>query len=255
MARLGGSRHLKRLAAPAFWPIARKEFKWAVKPSCGPHPTSRSFPLLIAVRDLLKYAETSREARRLISEGHFKVDGVIRTNYRFPVGLMDVIEVVDTGETFRVMPAPVDYLTLVPISKEEASYKLCRIENKTVVKGGHIQLNLHDGRNVLIRVSNPVKPAEDVYKTMGTLKLTVPGQQILKYVPISEKVLVIVIDGRNVGKVGRLLNISPGMRRYRRQVKIEGVNKEVIYTTLDKIFVIGEETPEITMPQMSLGTR
>ncbi|MEM4476331.1 MAG: 30S ribosomal protein S4e, partial [Desulfurococcaceae archaeon] len=37
MGSMGGSKHLKALAAPAFWPILRKEYKWAVKPSPGPH--------------------------------------------------------------------------------------------------------------------------------------------------------------------------------------------------------------------------
>ncbi len=250
---MGGSRHLKRLASPDFWPVLRKEFKWVVRPSCGPHPASKSIPLLLIVRDILRYAETGREARKLIAEGHFKVDCVVRTNYRYPVGLMDVVEVVDTGEVFRVIPAPVDYLTLIPISRDEASFKLCRIENKTVVKGGHIQLNLHDGRNVLIRVSDPSRPVEDSYATMGTLKLSIPRQEVLKYIPLEEGSLVIVTDGRNVGKVGRLINVAPGMRRYRRQVKIECTNKEVIYTTLDKVFVIGRESPEITLPKVALN--
>ncbi|OYT47886.1 MAG: 30S ribosomal protein S4e, partial [Desulfurococcales archaeon ex4484_42] len=73
MARMGGRRHLKRLAAPDFWPILKKEYVWTVKPSPGPHPIERSIPLLIIVRDILGYAETAREARRLIAEGHFKV--------------------------------------------------------------------------------------------------------------------------------------------------------------------------------------
>lgn len=253
MGKMGESRHLKRLASPDFWPVPRKEFKWVVKPSCGPHPASRSIPLLLIVRDILRYVETGREARKLIAEGHFKVDGVIRTNYKYPVGLMDVVEIVDTGEAFRVIPAPVDYLTLIPISKDEASFKLCRIENKTIVKGGHIQLNLHDGRNVLIKVSNPSKSVEDSYMTMGTIKLSIPKQEVLKYIPLEERSLVIITDGRNVGKVGWLISVSPGMRRYRRQVKIEGINKEVIYTTLDKVFVIGRESPEITLPKVALN--
>jgi small subunit ribosomal protein S4e len=254
MARMGGSRHLKRHAAPEFWPILRKTFKWALKPSPGPHPIIRSIPLLVVVRDVLKYVERSKEARRLIAEGHFKVDGIVRTDYKFPIGFMDVIEVVDTGEAFRVIPVPTKYMTLIPISKDEATFKLCRIENKTTVKGGHIQLNLHDGRNVLIRVSDPTKPVEDIYKTMGTLKISIPNQEIIKYIPLEVgKSLVVVIGGRNVGKVGRLVNMSEGMRRYRKQVKIEGLRGETIYTTLDKIFVIGMETSEITLPEGALS--
>ncbi|MEM2443897.1 MAG: 30S ribosomal protein S4e [Sulfolobales archaeon] len=249
MGKMGVSRHMKRHAAPMFWPLMRKEFKWAIKPSSGPHPISRSLPLLVLVRDVLKYVERSKEARRLIAEGHFKVDGVVRTDYKFPVGLMDVIEAVDTGEFFRVIPAPTIYMGLIPINREEGSFKLCRIENKTTVNGGHIQLNLHDGKNVLVRVSDPKNPTEGVYKTMGSLKVSIPNLEIVKYLPLQTGSLVIITSGRSVGKVGKLLEVSEGMGKYRKLVKVEGLKGEAIYTTLDKVFVIGVESPEITLPK------
>ncbi len=252
MARMGGRRHLKRLAAPDFWPILRKEYVWTVKPSPGPHSIGRSIPLLIIVRDILRYAETAREARKLIAEGHFKVDGRVRRNYKFPVGLMDVLEVVDTAEYFRMIPVPIKFMSLIPISKEEATYKLCRIENKTTVKGGHIQLNLHDGRNVLIRVSDPTNPEEDVYRTMGTVKIGLPDQRLIDYYPLQEGMLAIVIGGKNVGRVGRIRSVSEGMRHYRKLVELEDLKGNKFYTTLDKIMIIGKDKPEITLPEGAL---
>ncbi len=252
MARMGGRRHLKRLATPDFWPILRKEYVWTVKPSPGPHPIERSIPLLVIVRDILRYAETAREARKLIAEGHFKVDGRVRRNYKFPVGLMDVLEVVDTAEYFRMIPVPIKFMTLIPISKDEAKYKLCRIENKTTVKGGHIQLNLHDGRNVLIRVSDPTNPKEDIYRTMGTVKIGLPNQELLDYYPLQEGMLAIVIGGKNVGRVGKIKHVSEGMRHYRKLVELEDLKGNTFYTTLDKILIIGKDKPEITLPEGAL---
>ncbi len=249
MARMGGKKHLKALVAPRFWPILRKEYKWAVKPSPGPHPAMFSFPLLIIVRDILKYAKTAREARKLISEGHFKIDGRIRKNYKYPVGLMDVIEIVDTGEKYRVIPVPVKVLGLIKIDDEEAKYKLCRIENKTTVKGGHVQLNLHDGRNVLIRVSDPKNPVEDVYKTLGTLKLAIPEQQILDYIPLEQGTLVIISGGRNVGRVGKVVSIHKGIRRHRSIVTLEDKNGNKFQTSLTYVFPIGKEEPLIKLPE------
>jgi len=77
MARMGGSRHMKALAAPSVQRIPRKERPWTVKPSPGPHPSDRSLPLLLVVRDLLKLAESNREARKIIAQGEVKVDGNI----------------------------------------------------------------------------------------------------------------------------------------------------------------------------------
>ncbi len=249
MARMGSRRHLKRLAAPEFWPILRKERTWTVKPSAGPHPISRSLPLLIIVRDILGLADTAREARRIIVEGHIKVDGRVRKNYKYPVGIMDVVEIIDTQEYFRMIPVPVKVMTLIPIPKEEASFKICRIENKTTVKGGHIQLNLHDGRNVLIRVSDPTNPVEDTYRTMSSVKISLPDSELLEYYPLEEGVTVIVIGGRNVGRVAKFLSVSEGMRHYRKQVALEDFKGNKFYTTLDKIMVIGREKPEITLPE------
>ncbi len=249
MARMGGKRHLKALAAPRFWPILRKEYKWAVKPSPGPHPIDFSLPLLVIVRDIFKYAKTAREARKLIAEGHFKVDGKVRKNYKFPVGIMDVIEIVDTQEYYRVIPVPVKVLGLHRIEKEEATFKLCRIENKTTVKGGHIQLNLHDGRNVLIRIGDPTNPVEDIYSTLGTLKLGIPKQEIMGYIPLEEGVIAIISGGRNVGRVGRIVEIRKGVRRHRSIVTLEDKHGNKFQTSLSYIFPIGKEEPLISLPE------
>ena len=249
MARMGGQRRLKALAAPRFWPILRKEYKWTVKPRPGPHPAERSLPLLLIVRDVLRYAETAREARKLIAEGHFKVDGRVRKDYKYPVGPMDVIEVVDTGEAYRFLPYPVKHFILHPIPKDEANLKLVRIENKTTVKGGHIQLNLHDGRNILIRVSDPRKPVEDVYKTLGSLLITVPEQEIKAYVPFKEGVLAIVVSGRNVGRVGVVKSVQRAWGRQRSIVTLEDKNGDLFQTSLAYVMVIGEDKPLISLPE------
>ncbi len=245
MAKMGGSRHLKRLAAPPFWPILRKEYKWVVKPCPGPHPIERCIPLLVLIRDLFGYAETAREARRIIVEGKVWIDGVPRKNYKFPVGLMDVISFPDLDEHYRMVPHPVKFLWPIRIPKEEANLKLVRIENKTTVKGGHIQLNLHDGRNILVRVSNPTKPSEDVYKTMDTLLIKVPSQEIVDHIPFEKGALAIVIDGKNVGRIGRIVNVQPGMGRRRTLVTLEDEEGHQFQTILDYVFVIGRDKPVI----------
>ena len=249
MARMGGRRHLRSFAAPKFWPVLRKEHTWAVKPSPGPHPVNRSIPLLIILRDVLGYAKTAREARKIIAQGAVKVDGRVRRDYKYPVGLMDVIEIVPSGEFYRVIPYPTKFFTLHPITREEASFKLCRIEDRSNIKGGHVQLHLHDGRNHVIRVSDPRNPVEDVYRTLGTVKLAIPEQEILDFVPLEEGVLAIVAGGRNVGRVGRIVEIKPGIRRYRKVVTLETSEGVRFQTSLEYVFVIGKEEPLISLPE------
>jgi small subunit ribosomal protein S4e len=250
MARMGGRRHLKALAAPAFWPILRKEHKWVAKPSPGPHSIDRCIPLLILVRDILKYAKTGAEARKIIAEGHLKIDRRVRRNYKYPVGLMDVIELPKTGECYRVIPVPTKVLDLVKITPEEARIKPCRIENKTTVKGGHIQLNLHDGRNVLVKVSDPRNPVEDVYETLGTVVISLEDNRIIDYIPPEKGVIAIVIGGKNVGRVGRIVDIIPGaLKRRRYIVTLQDKSGNLFQTSFEYVFPIGKDKPLITLPE------
>lgn len=205
------------------------------------------FPLSIIVRDILHYAKTYREAKAIISSGKIKIDGKVRKDLKFPVGLMDVIEVSSINSFYRVLPVFNKGLYVVQIPKEEAWYKLCRIENKTNVKGGNIQLNLHDGRNILIKVKDPKKPEEDFYKTHDVVQISLEDQAIIKYLKFNEKAYALVIAGKNVGKHGRITKIEKGTAFRPSIVSIEGANGEFFKTIADYTFVIGEDEPIIKL--------
>jgi Ribosomal protein S4E len=86
-------RHQKRIAAPRSWKIERKTAYWTVKPRPGPHPGNRSIPLLLIVRDMLKLADNSKEAKRILNEGNVTVDGKVRKDHKFPVGIFDLLSI------------------------------------------------------------------------------------------------------------------------------------------------------------------
>jgi len=248
MGKKGGSLHLKREASPAFWPMHRKEFTWAVKPRPGPHPINRCVPLVLIVREILGLAETRKEARKIISQGKIKVDGKVRRDDRFPAGLMDVISIPELEVNYRILPYEKG-LTLHPIDEKEATFKLCRIENKTTVRGGHIQLNLHDGRNILIRTEDSTTPEGDNYRTLDTLMISIPDQEIIEHLRMEEGMSAILIDGKNIGKHGIISSIEkqPGRKRRRLLVNIEDEQGEIYQSILDYAFVIGDKTPRISL--------
>lgn len=248
MGRRGPPKHLKRFASPAFWPIPKKAYTFTVRPVPGPHPMDESIPLLIIVRDILKYAETAEEAKKIIKRGEILVDGKVRREEKFPVGIMDVISIPATEENYRVLPDPIKGLILHPINKEEATFKLCRIENKTTVKGGNIQLNLHDGRNILIRVVNPSKPEEDVYDTLDTLKISIPNQEIQAHIKFKEDNQAIIIKGKNKGLYGKIKGIEGYIQREYKTVLLEDYNGNLIRASMEYVFVIGEDKPLISIP-------
>lgn len=252
LGKKGGSSGLKRKPAPRFWPVHRKEFTWVVKPSAGPHSLKNCLPLTIVLRDILGFAQTRKEAKTIVLQRKVSVDGKVRLEDNFPVGLMDVISILDLNKYFRVLPSKKG-LILHPISKEEASFKLCRIESKTIVKKGHIQLNLHDGSNTLIKVADPKNPLEDIYDTLDTLKISLPEKQILEHIKMKENGFAIITSGKNIGKHGRITEIEKAQAKKRRNslVTIENEQGNRYQTTLNLVFAIGEKQPIILLPEAS----
>ena len=98
----------------------------------------------------------------VLAQGKVLVDGKVVAKDDFPVGLMDVISMPDAGKYYRIMPSDKG-LILSPISKEEATFKLVRVENKTTAKKG-VQIALHDGSNLFIKVADPKHPNEVTYR-------------------------------------------------------------------------------------------
>jgi len=238
---------LKRMAAPHYWPIHRKERKWTIKPKPGPHPLDRCLPLLLVIREGLGLAKTRREGKIILSNKEVKVDGKIRCDEGFPVGLMDVIEIPATNRAYRVLPST-SGLTLHEIKKRERKFKLCKIVNKRTVRGGDIQLNLHDGRNVLIKLKDPKRPEEDVYKTSDVLKIRIPDGKVLKHIKFRKGIVAIVTAGKNAGKWGKII----GIRREGGApviVNLEDPDGNKIQTTIDYVFPVGEEGPLISLPE------
>ncbi len=61
---------------------------WAPKPSAGPHSTRECLPLVIIIRNRLKYALSRSEAMQICMQREVKVDGKVRTDLNYPAGFM-----------------------------------------------------------------------------------------------------------------------------------------------------------------------
>jgi len=252
VGKKGGKRHLKRKPAPEFWPIHRKEAIWTVKPNAGPHPISRCIPLTLVLRDALGVAKTRSEVKTIIHEEKIMVDGKVQREELFPTGLMDVVSIPDVKKWYRVLPYEKGLL-FHSISKDEATFKLCRIENKTVLSRGNVQLNLHDGRNVLVKVKDPNKPEEDVFHILDTLKISLPNQEILGHMKLAEGAPALIVGGKNAGRHGKIVAIEqrPGQKRKNSLVTVEDKRGNRFQTTVDYVFMIGDKQPHISLPEAS----
>lgn len=249
MGKISGSKHLKRLAAPKFWKMPRKTHKWVVKPTPGPHQIDNCIPLQVLIRDYLKLSHTAREVRFILNKGYVRVDGRVIKDAKFPVGLMDVIYFEKLDKAYRILPSSKG---LIPyqIPVKESFFKLRKIVGKTTVRGGHIQLNMHDGYNLLVRISDPKNPIEDVYKRHDALKMSLQDFSVLKHIRLEKGVYVLITGGRNIGRWGRLAEITSGSLTSDPSALIEAEGGVKMYTILDYVFPIGVNKPLISLPEV-----
>lgn len=192
--------HMKRYSIPKVWPLSVKGKVWVGKPMPGPHAKEKCITLGILIRDVLKYTENMKETKKVLNDDKVLVNKEKRKEFNFPVGLMDVIEISETNDYFR-MNINRNGLFLEKIKKEDADKKLCRIVNKNIVKNGKCQLNLHDGRNLLV---NDAKK----YKTCDSVLIELPKQKLLKHFKLDKNANVLIIGGKNKGLSGKIKDIK-----------------------------------------------
>src|SRR5690349_2008455 len=119
----GPRKHLKRLTAPKSWMLSKLGGIFAPRPSPGPHKLRESIPVIVLLRNRLKYALTRREAQIVVMNRLVKVDQKVRTDMNFPTGFMDVVSVDKTGENYRILYDVKGRFQMVKIKPEEAGYK------------------------------------------------------------------------------------------------------------------------------------
>jgi small subunit ribosomal protein S4e len=236
------SKHLKRLNAPRTLRLHRKEKTWTVRPSPGPHPLDKSISLGIVVRDYLELVDTLGEAKTVIANGEILVDGVKRKSHKFPCGLMDVISVPKLKKDYRVLFDNRGKLKLIPTSSNNANWKLCRIENKTILKGKQIQLNFHDGKNKIIK--------KDEYKTKDVLKISFKDKKISDIYKFEKGTVSMIIGGSHIGEVANIENIDIISSSKPNLAKMKG--KTEFTTVQDYVFPIGKAKPAIELPEVKI---
>lgn len=231
------SKHLKRLNAPNAMRVERKKHHWVVKPHPGAHPLNRSVALQVLLRDHLKVAKTAREAKAIIGRREVKVDGRPVTDPAFAVGLMDVVTIDKTGENYRVLLDRHGRLVPLKIGKDEAAWKLCRVEDARTISGGVQQYNLHDGRNL--------QSTKTAYRPGDTLRLEVPRQKVVATYPFKEGATALIISGTHTGQLAKVASHEVVRSSFPDIVKF----KEGISTIKPNVFVVGGDRSEVQVAE------
>ena len=227
------SKHLKRFFAPKTWKIKRKGITFIAKPKPGTHKIDRSIPLSVILRDMLNYAQTKREAKYILGKKGIMVDGTIRVNHSFPVGLFDVLTVSELDENFRVVLDKKGKISLVKIEKNEGKIKPYQIIGKNRIKG-KTQLNLSSGKNMIVD--------DDKFKVGDTIFIgTGKKGQITATVPLQKDALVYLTGGKHIGQTGKVQEIKG------EKIVCRTENNEDVETLRSYAFPIGKDKPMIKL--------
>jgi small subunit ribosomal protein S4e len=228
------SNHLKRLAMPRSWPLPRKTSVWVTRPTPGAHPLELCMPVTLVVRDVLGLAKTAREVRFILHNELAKIDGRVVKDTRRGVGLMDVLSLGE--EHYRCVLDHNGRLQYRSISAKDAEWKVCRIEGKTTIKGGRTQLNLHDGRNILVDDAS-----KEAYSTGDSLKLSLPDQKILEHIRFGEDTRCYLIGGAHVGSTATVKEYVEKRSSMPNEVQFAGFG-----TVARNVFAIGDTSMPLT---------
>ena len=237
------SKHMKRLASPRAWKIVKKGTTWVPKPHAGKHATDKSIPLGLVLRDYLSAVDTMGEAKRVIGNREILVDGRIASSHKTPVGLMDVVSIPKMEKNYRVVIDHHGRVVLSEIPANQAAWKLCRVQNKSVVKGGKLQLNLHDGRNVLVKETN--------YKTGDVVKISLPDQKIVGHYAFGSGMTALLTGGSHVGEFAKVGDEETIRSPTPNLVAVKSGSEE-FSTIKPYVFLVGKDKPEIALPEVNV---
>jgi small subunit ribosomal protein S4e len=244
MTKGGGKRHLKRYVVSKHVPISKKTAKYSVRPAPGPHAAYDCIPVAILLRDMFHFARNMSEVKRILYERNVVIDGRVKTNRKYPLGFMDVLSLPKMQQHYRMIYTVKKGLRAIPIDEKETTEKLCQIKNKTSIKDGLIQLNLHDGRNIVL---SKEETDTATYSTHDTVKISLPEQQIMEKYELKVGNYGFVTSGRWMGMHGTIEEISAHGTKKTKTVTLSTPDGERLVTLYRYIFVVGNKTPSVTI--------
>ncbi|HLC90596.1 MAG TPA: 30S ribosomal protein S4e [Candidatus Nanoarchaeia archaeon] len=214
--------HLKRIPAPKSWVIDRKERTFTVRPKPSGHVIGNGLPLGMIVRDELSLTSTMREVKKSLTSSPVLVDGFPRKDYRFHVGLFDIITIPKVNKSYTITFDAKGRIIVEEISKSDSTQKVCKVIGKTVLPKGKMQYHLHDGKNIV---------SEQKIAIGDSVILSLPSLEIKEVLQLKSGVPVYLIQGKYRGSSGVL-------KELRQKQAVYSADGKDLETARDYLFVV-----------------
>jgi small subunit ribosomal protein S4e len=231
-----GKNHIKRLAVPKTWPINRKTNTWIIKPKPGPHNLNECFSITTLLKEILNVCKTTREVKYALTNDLIKINGKIRKDKKFQVGLMDVVSF--KNNYYRILLSKSRKLIPVKITKDEEKIRLKKIVGKKSLRKNKLQINLSGGENFISTKKD--------FKTNDTL-VFVDGK-LKEKLDFKEGSIIYIVGGKQIGTVGIIKKIEKTKSLQPKKI-IFNDGKLDLETLRKFVFVIGKNKPIISLPK------
>lgn len=196
--------HLKRNQATTKLPIKRKGNAYVVRAKSY---TDNSVPVLIALRDMLKLAKTSREVKAMMHSGLLKLNGRKVKSQNESIRLFNILE---AGKHYQLSLLPTKKFTFEEV--KGSSSRLVKVTGKKLISGNKIQLNLHDGSNII---------SKEKININDSLHLDLSGK-IISHIPFEKAKEVFIMSGKYAGLKGTLHSVTNGSAK----IKLKNIEGE-----------------------------
>ncbi|KAG3279620.1 RPS4X [Ictidomys tridecemlineatus] len=210
-------KHLKQwVAAPKYW--------------------IEHFPLIIFLRNRVKYALTGDEVRQICIQHFIKIDGKVQTDITYHTSFIDVISIDETGKNFCLICDTKGHFAVHHITPEKAKYTLCKVRNYLCGHKGIPLLVTHDARTICY--------PDPLIKVNDTIQIDLETGKITDFIKFDTGNMCMVTGGANLGRIG--VTIDPG---YFDVVHVKDASGNSFATRLSNVFVIGKgNKPWISLP-------
>jgi small subunit ribosomal protein S4e len=225
-------KHLKRHAAPKTWRIKRKDNTFITRPHPGAHSLNRGVSMNLLLK-MLGYAKTSKEAKRVLQMKEVLVDGKKVIEPKQIIGLMDLINIPSIKKVYRIILGKDGKITTMESNPNDSLIKPCKITCKTVMKKGKVQLNLFDGKNIIVE--------KDSYKVGDTVILEFPKNTIKQHIKLEKGAYILLTAGKHIADQGVIEEIQGTKVIYKNS------ENEMLTTMKKYAFAIGKDKPTITI--------
>jgi len=170
-------------------PIPRKGTQYIARPASH---ASKGISVVMALRDMLKLAKTSKEVELMVRNKQVKLNGRVVSDIRETVKLFNILE---ADKHYKLTLLSTGRFTFEPT---KSNLRLAKIIGKKVLNGGVIQYNLHDGTNFI---------SKDKMVVGESVELDLENK-VKKAHKIEKGKEVFVFQGKSAGHIGKVEQVQ-----------------------------------------------